>query len=142
MEWLTLIVKIITLVLIIAAGSSPAVAAFLVKARKKHKKIATTIEELTQAKDAAETAAAEEKAHADLMEKAKSFIACEEDTLFGFDKIMKAQGTSGGPMKKDLVFIKLQAYALQCNYKFDVDYWSEIIDDLVEFTKNVNVNKK
>lgn len=79
-----------------------------------------------------------EKANADLLATAKSFIASAEVAFDGFDKMMKAQGSSAGAMKKDTVFTKLQAYALQNGYEFDADEWSKKIDELVAFTKNVN----
>ena len=87
---------------------------------------------------AAKTEAAKEKANADLLATAKSFISAAEVAFEGFDKMMKAQNSSAGAMKKDTVFTKLQAYALQNGYTFDADEWSQKIDDLVAYTKNVN----
>ena len=97
---------------------------FSVKARKK-----------------ANTATEKEKANADLLATAKNFISAAEVAFDGFDKMMKAQGGSAGAMKKDTVFTKLQAYALQNGYDFDATEWSEKIDELVAFTKSVNANK-
>lgn len=91
-----------------------------------------------KARRAAQTEAAKEKANADLLATAKNFIAAAEVAFAGFDKTMKAQGSSAGAMKKDTVFNKLQAYALQNGYAFDVDEWSAKIDELVAFTKSVN----
>ena len=93
------------------------------------------------ARKAAETDAAKEKADSDLLATAKGFIASAEVAFEAFDKTLKAQGSSAGAMKKDTVFNKLQAYALQNGYNFDVDEWSKKIDELVAFTKSVNAKK-
>ena len=90
---------------------------------------------------AAETEAAKEKANADLLATAKGFISAAEVAFEGFDKMMKSQGGSAGAMKKDTVFTKLQAYALQNGYTFDADEWNQKIDDLVAYTKGVNAKK-
>jgi hypothetical protein len=89
----------------------------------------------------AKTEAAKEKADADLLATAKGFIAAAEVAFDAFDKTLKAQGSSAGAMKKDTVFNKLQAYALQNGYSFNVDEWSAKIDELVAYTKSVNVKK-
>lgn len=91
---------------------------------------------------AAKTEAAKEKADADLLETAKGFITAAEVAFDAFDKTLKSQGSSAGTMKKDTVFNKLQAYALQNGYAFDVDEWSGKIDELVAYTKSVNTVKK
>ena len=90
---------------------------------------------------AAKTDAAKEKANADLLATAKGFIAAAEVAFEGFDKTMKSQGSSAGAMKKDTVFNKLQAYALQNGYAFDCDEWSAKIDELVAYAKSVNYKK-
>ena len=90
---------------------------------------------------AAKTDAAKEKANADLLATAKGFIAAAEVAFEGFDKTMKSQGSSAGAMKKDTVFNKLQAYALQNGYSFDCDEWSAKIDELVAYAKSVNYKK-
>lgn len=94
-----------------------------------------------EARKNAQTDAEREKADSDLLETAKGFIAAAEVAFDGFDKMMKAQGSSAGAMKKDTVFTKLQAYALQNGYDFDADEWNEKIDELVAFTKSVNAKK-
>lgn len=94
-----------------------------------------------KARKAAQTDAEKEKANADLLATAKNFITAAEVAFDGFDKMMKAQGSSAGSMKKDNVFTKLQAYALQNGYEFDADEWSATIDKLVEFAKSVNAKK-
>ena len=94
-----------------------------------------------KARKNAVTAADKEKANADLLATAKNFISAAEVAFDGFDKMMKAQGGSAGAMKKDTVFTKLQAYALQNGYDFNAEEWSAKIDELVQFTKSVNANK-
>jgi hypothetical protein len=78
------------------------------------------------------------KAEADLIATAKNYIVEAENTFDGFDKMLKAQGNSAGKMKKDNVLARLQTYALLKGYDFDVEEWSSRIDELVEFTKEVN----
>lgn len=126
MTWLTIIKAALVAVIFIAGTLVPAGAAF-VKAVKGRR--------------AAETEAAKERANADLLASAKNFIAAAEVAFEGFDKMMKQQNGSAGPMKKDTVFTKLQAYALQNGYEFDADAWSTKIDELVAFTKSVNAKK-
>lgn len=82
-----------------------------------------------------------ERANADLLATAKQFISAAEVAFEGFDKMMKSQGSSAGAMKKDNVFTKLQAYALQNGYEFDGDEWNKKIDELVAYTKSVNAKK-
>lgn len=124
MEVIKLILAILSIILTLI--STPAFVA-LIKAIKARK--------------TAETEAAKEKANADLLATAKSFISAAEVAFEGFDRMMKAQGQSAGAMKKDNVFTKLQAYALQNGYEFDADEWSKKIDELVKFTKSVNAKK-
>ena len=94
-----------------------------------------------KARTVAETDTAKEKADADLLAAAKSFIANAEGVYDGMDKLMKPNGDTAGGVKRENVFIKLQAYALQHGYEFDAEKWSAVIDELVEFTKNVNYKK-
>lgn len=126
MTWLTILKALIVGVISFLATTVPAVIA-LKKAWKDRK--------------AAQTDAAKEKADADLLAYAKNLISAAEVAFDGFDKMMKAQGSSAGAMKKDTVFTKLMAYALQNNYEFDNAEWSDKIDKLVEFTKSVNAKK-
>ncbi|MBR5845498.1 MAG: hypothetical protein IKY65_04485 [Rikenellaceae bacterium] len=126
MTWLTIIKAALVAVIFIAGTLVPAGTAFF-KALKGRR--------------SAETEAAKEKANADLLASAKNFIVAAEVAFEGFDKMMKAQNGTAGPMKKDTVFSKLQAYALQNGYTFDAEEWSAKIDELVAFTKSVNAKK-
>ena len=89
----------------------------------------------------AETEAAKEKANADLLVHAQGFIQAAESSFESFNKLLKTQGSSAGPMKKENVLTKLQAYALQQGYEFDAEAWSAKIDEIVAFTREVNAKK-
>lgn len=89
----------------------------------------------------AETEAAKEKANADLLAHAQEFIQGAENSFESFNKLLKSQGSSAGPMKKENVLTKLQAYALQQGYEFDAEAWSATIDQIVAFTREVNAKK-
>lgn len=87
---------------------------------------------------------AEEIAKADkaMEDKAMELIESAEDLYHKVDAAMKAQGASAGLLKKDSVLSKLQDFALQANYNFNREFWSQKIDELVSFTKKVNAAKK
>lgn len=87
---------------------------------------------------AAKTEAEAEKAYNDMLSQAQSLIGAAEVAFAGFDKVMKAQGSSAGAMKKDNVVSKLQAYALSHGYTYDAEFWSAKIDEIVQFTRSVN----
>ena len=126
MDWLTIIKAIILVVTFVVGTLVPTLIA---------------LKRAWNARKVAETEAAKEKANADLLATAKNFIAAAEVAFEGFDRMMKAQNGSAGAMKKDNVFTKLQAYALQNGYEFNADEWSKKIDELVKFTKSVNAKK-
>lgn len=94
-----------------------------------------------KARIAAQTEAAKEKANADLLATAQNFIQVAETSFESFNKMLKSQGSSAGPMKKENVLAKLQAYALQHGYEFDAEAWSVKIDEIVAFTREVNGKK-
>lgn len=77
-------------------------------------------------------------ANSDLLTIAKQFIKEAENVYEVFDNLMKSQGSSAGAMKKKSVLTELQSYALNKGYEFDVEYWSNEIDELVKFTREVN----
>ena len=58
--------------------------------------------------------------------------------LYFVDNILKQSGSSAGAVKKDTVMTKLQAYALDKGYEFDVAYWRNKVDEIVTLTKQVN----
>lgn len=89
-------------------------------------------------KNSAKTDAEKEAAMNDLMEVVTTLIKQAEATYKDVDAILKSENKSAGPVKKDTVLTKLQAYALQKGYDFDIDAWSDKIDDIVAMTKQVN----
>ena len=133
METLKIILSLIPLVL----GALTAVATFILswKARKK----------ANQAVALAKTEAEKAQAEADLkaaelaMEQAaKTFISDAEIMYKTVDELLKARGQSAGSLKKETVLAKLRTYAIEKGYSLDVAVWSDKIDELVKFTKEVN----
>lgn len=97
-------------------------------------KLVKSIKDLRAAKTEAEA----EKAYNDMLSQAQTLIGAAEVAFAGFDKVMKAQGSSAGAMKKDNVVSKLQAYALSHGYTYDAEFWDAKIDEIVNFTRGVN----
>lgn len=89
-------------------------------------------------KASAKSDAEKEAAMNDLTEVVTNLIKQAEATYKEVDAILKSENKSAGPVKKDTVLTKLQAYALQKGYDFDLDAWSAKIDDIVAMTKQVN----
>lgn len=123
MKWLDIIYYVLSMLVGVIATGIPLIF-----------KIRNTYTAFKAAKNEADV----EKANADLLATAKQFITAAEIAFDGFDKMMKSQNSSAAAMKKDNVFTKLQAYALQNGYDFDADVWSAKIDELVAYTKTVN----
>ena len=86
----------------------------------------------------AKTDAEKEAARNDMLSKVNVLIQAAEETYAGVNEILKAKNDSAGPVKKDSVLTKLQAYALEHGYSFDLNYWSDKIDEIVSLTKSVN----
>ena len=95
-----------------------------------------------KARKAAETEAEKEKANNDLFTVAQALVATAEKAFSSLDAVLKQQGESAGPMKKENVTAKLQAYALSKGYEYDAELWSAKIDEIVAFTREVNAKKK
>ena len=91
----------------------------------KAKKKATTLEQKEAAKE-------------DMEEQAKKLISSAEEFYKSLDVVLKSNGESAGPYKKESVMSKLQSYANEKGYNFDVEYWSDKIDKIVKLTKEVN----
>ena len=85
--------------------------------------------------------AAREAAYNDLYQHGLEFVENVETTYESFNKMLKSQGSSAGPMKKEQVMTRLQNYALQNGYEFDEAFWSAEIDKIVAFTREVNAKK-
>lgn len=85
--------------------------------------------------------AAKEAAYNDLYQHGLEFVQNIETSFESFNMMLKTQGTSAGPMKKEQVMTRLQNYALQHGYEFDEAFWSAEIDKIVAFTREVNAKK-
>ena len=138
MTWLTILKGIIVALATILTTFVPAVIA-LINSIKKYKAAKAEAEEAHKAANAAEVEAEAEAAFNDMLTKVNEFIKSAEITYKEFDAILKGQGASAGAMKKKTVMTDLQAYAIQNDYDFDEDVWSEKIDEIVKLTKSVNV---
>lgn len=155
MEIIKLIVMIITLLITLASTIGPLVIK-LKLANKAREEAAKAREEAAQAEKMAKTeaekaaaaaaqaeaAAAEERAYNDMYKTAQELIKTAETAFAGFDAVMKQQNGSAGAMKKKSVTTDLQAYALAHGYKYDAEFWSKTIDEIVAFTREVNAKKK
>lgn len=86
----------------------------------------------------AKTEAEKEAAKIDMLSQVNILITNAESTYKAVNDILKQQGNSAGSVKKDSVITKLQAYALQHSYDFDIDYWNQKIDEIVNLTRSVN----
>lgn len=86
----------------------------------------------------AKTEAEKEAAKNEMLDVMQSLIETAEDAYKDVNQILKQNGSSAGPVKKDTVMTRLQAYAISHSYVFDEDYWSSKIDQFIESTKLVN----
>lgn len=92
-----------------------------------------------KAKKAAKTEAETEAAKNDMLTHVNSLIDNAEGMYKQVDALMKANGIgSTGILKKENVLTKLQAYAIEKGYTFDLDFWSAKVDEIVKLTKKVN----
>lgn len=127
MTWLTILKAIIVALATFLTTGLPLIFKFVqeIKARKN-----------------AQTEAERTNALNDMLATAQMFVQNAEKAYEAYDKMLKQQGESAGSMKKDNVITKLQTYALQRGYEFDVDFWDSKIDEIVAFTKQVNAKRK
>ena len=100
---------------------------FLVAVKKAHKK-----------RNHAQTEAEKAMANTELMNLAKGLIADVEREFKDYNAFLKSRGASAGSVKKNSVMTDLKAYAIEKGYDFDETEWSDAIDNLVAFTRNVN----
>jgi hypothetical protein len=109
------------------------------KARKNKNVAEEKLSESTTEAEIKKAEAEKLKAELEMNEQAKAFIQMAETSFNSFDRVLKAQnhGTAGA-MKKENVLTKLQAFALSKGYDFDCEFWSNKIDEIVNFTKSVN----
>lgn len=86
----------------------------------------------------AEAKAADAEATTAMYSYANELVEAAEVLYKDVNISLKEQGKSAGPVKKDSVMSKLQMFALEHNYTFDFDKWSDTVDQIVKLTKNVN----
>lgn len=85
------------------------------------------------------TAEEESAANQLMLDEANALIEEAEKYFKSLDTILKkTDGTSAGVYKKENVMTKLQAFAATKGIKFDAEYWSSKIDEIVALTKKVN----
>lgn len=68
----------------------------------------------------------------------KDLIIGAEEIFKNMNTLMKKDGVGAGSIKKKTVLSDLQAYAVKNGIEFNIEEWSTIIDDIIEFTKLVN----
>jgi hypothetical protein len=120
------IAYIIYLAVSFLVGLIPAIIGFIIAAKNKKK---------------AKTSAESEAANKDMLAQAQTLIVAAEDFYGALDVALKAQGESAGPYKKESVMNKLQSYASEKGYNFNIEYWTTKIDEIVKLTKEVNAKK-
>lgn len=91
-----------------------------------------------KARKNAKTAEEKNEATEDMKVQAKAFIQAAEIAYKEVNDLLKAKGSSAGPIKLDSVLSKLQAYATEKKYLFDINYWTNFVNEEVAFSKNVN----
>lgn len=137
MENIATIIYIVVIVCSFLLSAVPAVIAWF-KAAKAKKQAKAHAETATTEADRAKAEAAVAAAELEMEQAAKTFIAEAELTYKSFDELLKARGQSAGALKKETVLAKLRTYAIEKGITIDVDKWSEKIDEIVKFTKQVN----
>ena len=96
-----------------------------------------------KAKKEANTQAEKAAATNDMLNHLNTLIESAEETYKQVDTLMKTYGYgSMGALKKESVLTKLQAYAIDKNYKFDSEIWSNKIDEIVSLTRKVNAKQQ
>lgn len=123
MDLLT-ILKIVSIVLGVLTGTLIPVGIKLYKAIKARKEAETVAEKISATND--------------MLGQLNVLIEAAEATYKDIDAVMKERGSTMGPVKKDTVLSKLQAYAIEKGYAFDAEYWSNKNDEVVKMTRNVN----
>lgn len=74
-------------------------------------------------------------------EDAKNFIVDAENLYKDIDHLVKQNGKSCGPVKKDSVMTKIQDDCILKGIAFDKEYWSNYVDNFVAATRQVNAKK-
>lgn len=74
----------------------------------------------------------------EISELMKNSIEEAEEVYKDMASALYANNIKIGTLKKDSVISKLQNYCIERNVKFDREYWSNKIDETIEFTKKIN----
>lgn len=119
---------------LVAVGTIISLVISLVKGIKKYK--------------SAQTEAEKEAALNDMAQAAGGFIADIEEIYSHIKKQVTINTETGeeetvglGAQKKEAVMARLAQYALENGYDFNMEYYSDLIDQIVALTNKVNVNK-
>lgn len=106
------------------------------------------VKALKIAKEAAQEAKTEEErqraeaekqsAINDLKQLAQEYIVEAENLYKNVDSLVKQTGGTCGAQKKDSVMTKILQACLTKGVEYDQEYWSKIVDELVDVTRKVN----
>lgn len=138
MQNIETILKVVYALVSALAVAIPLVIALVANIKSKiniRKKLVNTTDEAEKAK----LEAINSSATTDMLNVCNQLIANAETLYTEVSTILKREGKSAGAVKKDSVLSKLQAYAIEHGYNFDIDFWDTKIDEIVELTKKVNV---
>lgn len=140
MQNIEIILKVVYAVASAVVVAIPLVIALIANIKSKikiHKQLANTTDEAEKAK----LEAANSAATTDMLNVCNELIMKAETLYSNMSSLLKKEGKSMGAVKKDTVMSKLQAYAIERGYEFDVEYWDKKIDEIVDMTKKVNASK-
>ena len=93
-----------------------------------------------KAAKSAKTEAEKQSIISEMKDLANELIVKAEETYRDVHELVKAKnnGVGLGAVKKESVMTGLQAYCNEKGIAFDKDYWSNVVDELVAVTKQVN----
>lgn len=140
MENIEMILKVVYALASAIVVAIPFIIALVVNVKSKikiRKELASVIDDTEKAKLEATNSAAT----TEMLNACNQLIANAEALYADVSNILKKEGKSAGPVKKDSVMSKLQAFAIERGYDFDAAYWNEKIDEIVNLTKKVNASK-
>lgn len=112
----------------------------LLKAYIAFKRSKVAITEANEDKLAAKEAELKAAQMLDMTNKANEIIEKLEQEFATQNAILKQADNSLtlGPIKKECALATLSEFATDIGAKFDREYWSKAIDDIVKLTRNVN----
>lgn len=73
-----------------------------------------------------------------MYDKLKSLVKEAEDS---YNSMKNVKGLDAGKFKKNYVITKLQLYAVDNNIKFNENLWCMYLEDEIDYTNKVNVEK-